>query len=112
MGAAGLLLSAGSLVQRCTAGRAEPAAAHIGEIGIPSGGNEERLRRAVTTFARNGREHGREIAFAVATNCAPDRLGTVQALAAKWAAEEQVPVVVLGEEDKHSTPPARLRRGR
>ena len=88
---------AGAALRRAAARSAAPPRT-LERSAFPPAGTRSGCGGPLPPSRGNGREHGREIAFTVATNCAPDRLGAVQALAAKWAAEEQVPVVVLGEE--------------
>jgi hypothetical protein len=66
---AGLLVEAGSVVERCIAASSGPGdPARIDAIGIPTAGNEQRLRRVITTFARNARQYGRSPHIAVSAN--------------------------------------------
>ena len=93
---AGLLLTVGRLVERCAAagsGPGEPA--RIEAIGIPTAGHEERLRRVITTFARNARDHGRRVEMAVSSNGPAERAGATAALVASLAREESVKIELL-----------------
>jgi hypothetical protein len=66
---AGLLISVEELVEGCVAQCSGPGnPARIETIGIPTAGDQQRLRRVIGSFARNAREHGRTVGIALSAN--------------------------------------------
>ncbi len=98
MTGAGLLLSASRLVERCiAAGTGEGDAARIDAIGIPTAGREERLRRAITSFARNARDHGRSVEITVSSNGPAESAPATAELIASLARAESVKIGLLDD---------------
>jgi hypothetical protein len=98
---AGLLLGVGRLVERCVAagsGQGEPA--RVDAIGIPTTGNEGRLRRAVTTFARNARQYGRPLTIMVSANGPEGNAPATAALLASLARDESVKITLLDDAER------------
>ena len=96
---AGLLLSVSRLVERCAAagsGQGQPA--RLEAIGIPTAGNEARLRRVITSFARNARDHGRNLEITVSANGPAG--GAAAALLAGLERSESVKITLLDDEDR------------
>ncbi len=95
---AGLLSGVSRLVERCVAAGSgpEPAPARLHAIGIPTAGNEKRLRRAVTSFARNARQHGRGIEITLSANGPAVSAPAIAAL----ARAESVKVTLLDDAER------------
>ena len=96
---AGLLLSATRLVERCAAagsGQGEPV--RIDAIGIPTAGNQARLRRVISTFARNAREYGRSLEITVSSNGPAGSAPATAGLIAALEQSESVKIVLLDDE--------------
>ena len=94
---AGLLIGLGDLVERCAAaGAGQGAPVSIGNIVIPTAGNEERLRRVIGTFARNARDYGRSPEITVSCNGAPG----AGALIASLAQSETVKITLVTDADR------------
>jgi hypothetical protein len=101
MADAGLLSGLSRLVQRCvvaSSGQGEPARVHA--IGIPTAGNEDRVRRVVTSFARNARQYGRKIEITLSANCPPESAPATAALVASLARAESVQVTLLDDAER------------
>jgi hypothetical protein len=95
----GLLQGAARLVERCVAaGSGEGNSAKIETIGIPTAGNEARLRRVIGTFARNAREHGRSVEIAISSNGPAG--GATAELVESLASEEQLKAAVMDDEGR------------
>jgi len=98
MAGAGLLAGLGALVRRCVeagSGAWEPA--RINAIAIPTAGSEDRLRRVITSFARNARRHGRTLEIAVSANGPAGGVGATAALVAGLARTESVKIDLLDD---------------
>ncbi len=98
MSEAGLMVSAGALAGRCAAagaGRRQPV--RIDAIGIPTAGDEARLRLVIGSFARNARDHGRAPEFTVAANGPAE---AIAALVGSIGVQEQVKIRLLGESER------------
>ena len=98
MAKAGLLVSADAVVERSPAGGGSEA--RILSVGIPSGGDEARLHRVITSFARNGAGARAHSGFYSRDELPTATAAPVREQAAALAAREGVSVAVLGEEDK------------
>jgi len=95
---AGLLVTARQVAQRCAASSSGPGeAAGIGAICIPTTGDERRLRRVISTFARNAREHGRAVEFLVSANGPVGNAPETAAFIAELGREEAVPITLLND---------------
>ena len=69
-------------------------------IGIPTAGNEARLRRVITTFAHNAREHGRPVTITVSSNSPPGRAADTAALIESLAKAESFGITLLDDEER------------
>ncbi len=97
----GLLVGTREVVERCVAsgaGMEGAAGVRIGAIGVPTAGNAERLRRVVTSFARNARENGREVGFTVSANGAGG--AGARGLLAELEASEGVTIEIMDDEGR------------
>ena len=96
--AAGLLMPQDRLIERC-ASRASAADApvRVEAIGIPTAGGEARLRRVLTSFARNARQHGRKVEIAVSSNGPASGAAATAALIETVAAAEGVSIALLDD---------------
>ncbi len=96
----GLLASQRSVVERCIAAgsRIPEKPVRLDAIAIPTAGDAARLRRVVTTFARNAREHGREVAITVASNGPAASAAETAALIARLEKEESVAITLMAGE--------------
>jgi hypothetical protein len=97
MAAAGLFVRADHVVARCAARSGVGEAVRIEAIGIPTAGNEARLRRVIATFARNAREHGRRPEFTISTNGPAEKIA---GLVADIARGEGVRITVIGDAER------------
>lgn len=97
MASAGLLSGANRVIERCAAASTGgESSVRLAAIGIPTAGNETRLRRAIGSFARNAREHGRAVEFGVSCN------GPAQAapIVEEIAREESVKISLYGDAER------------
>jgi hypothetical protein len=99
-----LLIDQSSVIARCiAAATSEPETpARVGSIAIPTTGDEPRLRRVITSFARNAREHDRPLAITVSFNGPPARAAATGELIASLARTEAVPITLLDEQHRLS----------
>lgn len=100
---AGLLPGVSRLLGRCVAasrGPGEPA--RLSAIGIPSAGNEGRLRRVITSFARNAREYGRDLEVTVSANLPAEGAEATRAFLRELARVESVKITLLDDEERRA----------
>ncbi len=111
---AGALISSEHVRATCAAMRTgEPAPPPIGIIGFPTGGDRvPLLARAVESFARNLRQHGRTAEFVVADSSArPEQRAAFRTKAGELAREFGFPVLYSGEEERQRFARALADRG-
>jgi len=98
---AGLLVGVSRVLERCAgAGIGRGEAARIDAIAIPTAGHEERLRRVITTFARNAREHGRSPEITVSSNGPAASAPATAALVASLAQAESVKITLIDDAER------------
>ena len=101
---AGLLLRQSRLVERCTAAGSGPTQptppVRLDAIAIPTAGHEARLRRVITSFARNAREYGRSLEITVSANGPAESAPTTAALVADLARAESVSITFLDDQER------------
>jgi hypothetical protein len=97
----GLLVGVGDVVARCAAAAKSPdRPAVVDSICIPTAGNEERLRRVITTFARNAHQYGRALEMWVSSNGPAEKARDVEALVEKLSREENVKITLMGDAER------------
>jgi len=98
---AGLLIGVRQLVERCAAGGISPdRPARVDSICIPTAGHQERLRRVITSFARNARQYGRELKIWVSSNGPAETAGATRGLIDELAKAECVEITLLDDGDR------------
>lgn len=107
-----LLVSTADVLAACARHTAE-APPPISSIGFPTGGDRvDLLGRAVASFARNARQHARQVDFLISDNSAsPAHRDAFRAAGRAWAKEHEVRVRFAGEEEKRRLATELTRRG-
>ncbi len=97
-----LLIGQASVIERCVAagsGSAETPV-RVDAIAIPTAGDETRLRRVITSFARNAREHGRPLTIMVSSNGPASRAAETAALIGALAKEESMSITLVDDAER------------
>jgi hypothetical protein len=97
----GLLIGVRRLVDRCVAAGVSPdRPARVDSICIPTAGHAERLRRVITSFARNARQYGRELKISVSSNGPAESAAATRGLIDELARAESVKITLLDDADR------------